>query len=392
MVAAVATLCALWTCPGGAAAAPVVVLGADGHAVVRDDPFLTLPALTPAASPSPAVAARADRNVRTELGRLARAHAISRAAYRRYRASFDLALSTVHRLRGTRATELEAVIQNLHGIAASGLLTASRLPALFQTLDRNRQWWTTGPLLGSGQRVEFARSELVWEYYPGQGIELQELGSFGKADGLYTAGGSKYGRMRRLLAELIPLAARRAGGLSWEYYFSFDGGAPPWTSAMSQGTALEALTRAYRAFRDRSYLAVAARALAIFAAAPPRGVGVRTARGTRYLLYSFAPGARVLNGFLQSLIGLYDFAQASGDRRAARLFAAGDIEARFELPRYDTGTWSLYQPGQPDTLDYHILVTGFLHELCARTHARIYCKTAARFESYRRSARALRLR
>ena len=86
-----------------------------------------------------------------------------------------------------------------------------------------------------GQRVEFAGSQLVWEYYPGQGIELQELGSFGKADGLYTAGRLHYRRCEQLLAELIPLAAQRAGGLAWEYYFGFDGGRPPWTSAMSQG-------------------------------------------------------------------------------------------------------------------------------------------------------------
>jgi hypothetical protein len=90
----------------------------------------------------------------------------------------------------------------------------------------------------------------------------------------------------------------------------------------------------------------------------------------------------VINAFLQTLIGLYDYAQASLDPRAARLFAAGDAEARFELPRFDTGSWSLYQPGVADSLDYHVLVTGFLHELCDRTHAPVYCTTAARFESY----------
>jgi hypothetical protein len=277
------------------------------------------------------------------------------------------------------------VIQNIRAILGSGLLTASRLPALFATVDANRRWWTTGPLLSSGQRVELSGSQLVWEYYAGQGIELQVLGSFGKADGLYTAGPSHYREMRQLLAELIPLAARRAGGLTWEYYFNFDGGTPPWTSAMSQGTALEALTRAYRAFGDRSYLAIGRRALPVLGVSPTTGVAVRTRRGIRYLLYSFAPGARVLNGFLQTLIGLYDYAHASGDRTAARLFAAGDAEARFEVPSYDTGSWSLYEPGIMDSIDYHVLVTGFLHELCSRTRARVYCRTATRFDAYLKS-------
>jgi hypothetical protein len=90
----------------------------------------------------------------------------------------------------------------------------------------------------------------------------------------------------------------------------------------------------------------------------------------------------VINGFLQTLIGLYDYAQASGNATAAALFRAGDAEARAEVPRYDTGAWSLYEPGQQDTLDYHILVTGFLHALCDRVHAPVYCTTAAHFDRY----------
>src|SRR5205085_6742009 len=103
--------------------------------------------------------------------------------------------------------------------------------------------WTTGPLLATGERVSFQNSQLVWEYYPGQGIELQELGSFGQADWMYQAGPKYFNRLRALVDELIPLAAHRGGGLAWEYYFQFDRGAPPWTSAMSQGTAIQALTQ-----------------------------------------------------------------------------------------------------------------------------------------------------
>jgi hypothetical protein len=120
-------------------------------------------------------------------------------------------------------------------------------------------------------------------------------------------------------------------------------------------------------------------------------VSVRTRRGKRYLLYSFDPGQAVINGFLQTLIGLYDYAHASGDRQAARLFAAGDTEARYELPGYDTGAWSLYQPGQEDTLDYHNLVTGFLHELCSRTGTPVYCRTASHFDADLKTPPSLQL-
>ena len=118
------------------------------------------------------------------------------------------------------------------------------------------------------------------------------LGTFGKADGLYTAGRAQLPAAgRSCWHEMIPLAAQRGGGLTWEYYFKFDGGIPPWTSAMSQGTGLEALTRAYQATGDRSYLQVADQALPIFyAAAEGRRQRADAARGARYLQYSFAPG------------------------------------------------------------------------------------------------------
>jgi hypothetical protein len=382
--------------PSVAAAAPVLVLGHDGRVVKRNDRFLNVNALTP----PPATAGRAHAHPRSNaakpparrkrkpitvgsvLSQLKRSHAISADRYGEAVGAFNGALAAEKRLRGTRRTELDAVTESVHNIAVSKQLTASRLPAIVATLNANRQWWTTGSLLASGARVEFAGSQLVWEYYPGQGIQLQVLGTFGKADGLYTAGAADYPAMEQLLAEMIPLASQRGGGLTWEYYFSFDGGSPPWTSAMSQGTGLEALTRAYQATKNPYYLQVAARALPVFSHPPPQGVNVRTARGIRFLQYTFAPRVSIINAFLQTLIGLYDYAQVSGSTTAARLFAQGNAEAMFEVPRFDTGAWSLYQPGIEDTLSYHELVTGFAQQLCTRTQAPVYCTTAQHFAAY----------
>ncbi|GAC1580587.1 MAG: hypothetical protein NVS3B18_14230 [Candidatus Dormibacteria bacterium] len=305
--------------------------------------------------------------------------AISPGTYALYSSAFTRALATERHLHGTRAIELTAVTQILHQIAASGALTASRLPALFTTLTRNVQWWTSGPLLAAHQRVEFAGDQLVWEYYPGQGIQLQVLGTFGRANGLYSSGRAGYPALAQLLAEMIPLAARRGSGVAWEYYFNFDGGKPPWTSAMSQATGLQALSHAYLATHDLSYLSMAGQALPLFSAPPPIGVAVAAPAGTRYLQYTFAPRTSIINAFLQTLIGLDTYAQASGDPRAAQLFAAGNAEAIAELPSFDTGAWSLYQSGIEDDLSYHALVTGFLAQLCTLTRAPIYCTTAQHF-------------
>lgn len=376
----------------------MLVLQRDGRAVVRNEPFL--PPLAPTPAPEATIARSAgppahaaERNVKTGLAQLRRANRISPALYSSYLGSFNAALGTAKRLNGTRAAELEAVIENLGGMAARGWLTPSRLPVLFLTLDRNRQWWTTGPLLATYQRVQFAGSRLVWEYYPGQGIELQVLGSFAEVNALCTAGPAQNGACASLLSELIPLAVQRGGRLAWEYYFEFDGGLPPWTSAMSQGTALQALAHGYQATGNQTYLEVGDRALRLFTAAPPMGVAVGTRVGTRYVQYTFAParGDEVINAFLQSLIGLDQFAHTSKSPLAARLFAAGNAEAQAELPLFDTGAWSLYQPGIEDDLSYHQLVTGFLQKLCAMTKARIYCVTAAHFQLYLKTPPALQL-
>jgi hypothetical protein len=395
----IAVLWVGWAGAGVGRADRAVVLDRVGRASVRYEralPGLVGRALPPRASVSvgrPIGRDAGERTARGELARLYRRRLIGRAAYHRYVASLNSALTAVTRLRGARAAELEAVLENLHNIAAAGMLTASRLPALFLTLDRNRQWWSSGPFLSSGQRVEFKGSDIVWQYYPGQGIELQVLGSFGKAQ-WFCAAGAKYAtECRRMVAELIPLAAHRAGGLVWEYYFRFGGGVPPWTSAMSQGTALQTLADAYTTLGDTSYLEIAREALPLFGVGPPNGVAIRTGLGLRFVEYSFAPARSqdVLNGFLQSLIGLSDYARTSGDRTAARLFAAGDAEARAEVPQFDTGAWSLYQPGEEDSLNYHVLVTGFLQQLCKITKAPVYCKTASNFKRYLKIPPALEL-
>jgi D-glucuronyl C5-epimerase-like protein len=329
--------------------------------------------------------------VRSVLQRLYLGGQIDDSTYTSDLNLFNSSLTEVKHLSSARGSELEAVIENLHNIAASGQMTVSRLPALFLTLAENKQWWANGPLLSYGQRETFPGSLLIWEFYPGQGLELQELGSFGKANFYCGAGASYASDCQQILSELIPLAAKRAGGIAWEYYFDWDGGTPPWASAMAQATALQALARASTELNDPSYLTVARQAMPVFTAPPPAGVGVKTSQGRWFLLYSFAPDAGVLNGFLQTLIGLYQYAQTSGSAAAQQLFAAGNTAAEAAVPHYDTGAWSLYQPGIEDDLSYHELVTGFLQQLCTITSAPVYCNTATNFQNDLKTPPALNL-
>ncbi len=180
------------------------------------------------------------------------------------------------KLSGTRKVELGGVIRDLDGMAERGSLNEpSRLPALFLTLQRNREYWASQPLLASGARISFPGSELVFQLYPGHGLQIQWLGTFGKLNG-YWSGGKRYdARAGALLDEALPLATERAGGLAWEYLFPFDGQNPPWVSSLAQGTGLQAMARsATRLQRQADVFPIALRGLGIFQTAPPAGVRV----------------------------------------------------------------------------------------------------------------------
>ena len=104
-----------------------------------------------------------------------------------------------------------------------------------------------------------------------------------------------------------------------------------------------------------------------------------------YAQYSFEPQLRILNGFIQSLVGLFDYAKLSADPRGQALFAAGERRAREEVPTYDTGAWSLYSRGSVEhesSLGYHTLLRDFLESLCDRTADPVYCGAEGTFTAY----------
>jgi hypothetical protein len=388
-----------------ASAAELLVI--DGRrAIVTQDPYLPAgvggppprgasppKAARTGSSPTASTASVAGRRaVVRALRRARRARRISRARYLAYRRGYRRALSTRGRLGGARRRELSSVIATLESIARRGRLRSSRLFAVFHQLRRNTELFGSGPLPERGAKVRFRGSDVVFTYYAGQGLGFQPLASFarlngmnGSCEGIFDAPCAPV-RLRRLADELLRFDSRRGGFTTWEYYFEFGGGVPPWISGMAQATAMQALARASRLLRRPRYLRAARAAIGAFHRRPP--VGVRTRGpygGLHYLQYSFAPRLYILNAFLQSLLGLYDYERISGDERALRLFRAGDREARRETPAHDTGDWSLYSfRGAESDMGYHLLLRDFLRRLCRRTDAVVYCSTGRRFTSYAR--------
>jgi hypothetical protein len=280
------------------------------------------------------------------------------------------------------------------------------MPALFLQLRRNSAYWRTKPFPASGDQLTFRGSELLYQYFPGRGLQLHPLSNFKKANLLNGACGSgKPGkpvcgarppaprrgtpcrpqRLRRLLDELVGLAVQRHPRfVAWEYLFDFGGGSPPWMSGMAQATAITALTRGAQRLKRPDYAAMAERALGAFETPSP--VGVRTRGplgGVHYLQYSFAPRLYIFNAFLQSLIGLYDYGKLTGSVRATGLFRQAEPEARREVPYSTTGNWSRYHyRGAKSTELYHELLRESLQSLGRRLGKGIYCRYAVRYRQF----------
>jgi hypothetical protein len=410
--------------PAAGADALLVVRG--GHVTRVQDPFLPPePADDPGAAVgrrtrrcgagerprartprTPVATASSARTIGQAVGRAAQAGKITPQQRAEYLKTLHDARAARGRLSGIRRAELSNVIATMWDLARRDLLTSGRMPALFLTLERNTEYWLANSppklpppgqpcVAGVGYslpRLAFGDDPVVFQWYPGHGLQIQVLGNFGKANALAEnclksppnpKAPCMADKLKALLDRLVALRVTRGTYTTWEYDFPFGGGKAPWVSGMAQATALQALARGSQVLNDPSYLQVARAALGAFQTGPPRGIRVPADGGSHYLIYNFAPRVRVLNGFLQSLIGLYDYATISNDPVGWQLFQAGDRAARVEVPRYDTGAWSLYSLGEGEAnLDYHKLVRDFLQRLCDRTHADVYCATAQRFTSY----------
>ena len=178
---------------------------------------------------------------------------------------------------------------------------------------------------------------------------------------------------------------------------------------MSQGHALSVLTRAYRKTTNDKYLTAAVKALQLFKHAtfiqnissatdeinsdrrtlPTKQTGVSSKFMNQFLWfeeYPTQPNTFVLNGFMYSLIGLYDLwhtvktFEASKNQEhiysegveAGDLFLRGLNSLNIMLPLYDTGSRSVYDlrhvtmPGvEPKVArwDYHAVHINLLYLL-----------------------------
>jgi hypothetical protein len=349
-----------------------------------------------AAGPDPVLEAlgRAELGARIAPEQAAIWHADYRRAY--------VVLGRLAKVKGVRYREMKASLSIVRGIAIRGALAPDVMPMAFLTLRRNAQWWSASgpPAPGSpgekgaqgrhckplrlkkkkrkkahAARLTFPGSEVVFQWYPGLGLQIQVNGTFAAAHtlfGQHTA--QARDRALALLDEMLTLVSHRGVALTWDYLFPFGGASAPWASGLSQATAIRAYLKGGR--KD-----VALGLAALYDIPAPAGIRVGLGKdGNWYSLYSFAPGMRVLNAHLNALIALYDLEKATGDPDVARLEREGMRAARRRIGGFDLGVWSRYeQGGPPADLNYHVLNRDLARALCERTGEEAICKASDSF-------------
>ena len=252
----------------------------------------------------------------------------------------------VKRLTGARKVQLGGVVTDLDGHGRARQFTPSRLPSLFLTLQRNVECWTTQPLLdrGAAGRASPAPSSST-SSIPATASRSSGSGTFGKLNG-YWSGGKRYDARAAALLDEIKAAGRRARGRPRV-------GVP--VPVRRPAAAVGLLARpGHRPAGDgpQRHAAASARRTCSRSRWPasassrprrPRACASPAGTGAHYLQYSGLPKLKILNGFIQSLVGLYDFAALTGDPTAqSAVRGRRPRRAARRSPTFDTGAWSLY--------------------------------------------------
>jgi hypothetical protein len=182
----------------------------------------------------------------------------------------------------------------------------------------------------------------------------------------------------------------------WNHHFDWPYRQPllaPWYSGLAQGQGISVLVRAGLETGSATYVNAAAAALAGFRSeVQDGGVMVRDETGALWIEeYIVAPPSHILNGFAWGLWGVYDYARARSSPEAMAVFDECVETLADNLPRYDTGAWSLYQLGDrvpmlasPYYHRLHIVQLGVLHRMTGRE---VFARFADRWRRYAASRR-----
>jgi heparosan-N-sulfate-glucuronate 5-epimerase len=181
----------------------------------------------------------------------------------------------------------------------------------------------------------------------------------------------------------------------WNHLFDWEYRTPlqaPWYSGLAQGQGISLLVRVAQVTRDSDYLEAAASAFISFLKSTQEGGVVFTNEDGDIWFeeYIVSPPTHILNGFIWTAWGVYDFFLATKEHSARVLFDRAVETLRKNLERYDLGFWSLYELSDtrlPMVASpfYHQLHVTQLRLMYRLTGDEVFARYADRWATYARS-------
>jgi hypothetical protein len=162
----------------------------------------------------------------------------------------------------------------------------------------------------------------------------------------------------------------------------------PWLSALTQGVGISVLMRAYQLTGEAVFLHVARRAVRTFEL-DIRDGGVRCAVGDDGIFFeevAVYPAAHILNGYILSLFGLYDYVALMNDACIHALIQRTLATLHTLIDDFDLGYGSRYDllSKEPASRFYHGLHVTLLEALSQYSGCQHCATLAARWASYQR--------
>ncbi len=228
-------------------------------------------------------------------------------------------------------------------------------------------------------------------YYIGTVYSPLKLSQFilDQYDSYVTTGDRRYrDTMLRCVDVLLSIAEDRGDFIVFTYdfpwpYYNISG---KWASSMSQIDGVLALYKSYEVTGNSTYLHLAGKALnAFFVDTDRGGLTHFTEYGPWYEEYAYPniTGPYVLNGFMYTLIKLYEYYNASKDERAKSLFLDGLRTLKATAHMFDTGDWTTYDLiGTLSPWAKHQLHIKFSRELYHITNDEFFLDLSNRWADY----------
>jgi len=176
----------------------------------------------------------------------------------------------------------------------------------------------------------------------------------------------------------------------WSYSFDWYRSKAPWHSALAQSRGASVMLRAWLLSGDPQYKDSALAALALFDTPIAEGgfQAIHPKAGVPYVEEYPSQPTGVLNGFLASLIGMWEVERWLDDSAPPGRFARYLASAERMLPYYTTMWWTLYDL-DPDwrlpnvhSPRYHRLATDYLRVLAALAPSPVIAEYRNRWISF----------